>query len=128
MSRENVEIVRRSFEAWERGDLAGVLEMFDESVVTRPLIGPAWHGPEGVLEMAADWVEDFADHAMKAEEFLDAGETVVARVRQEGRGIGSGAPSGGLFWFAFTLRAGRVTRFDMYASEAEALEAVGARE
>jgi ketosteroid isomerase-like protein len=99
--------------------------MFDEGVVIHPLIGPEWHGREGFLEMAADWLEDFADHAMQAEDFLDAGEMVVARVRQEGRGIGSGAPSGGLFWFAFTLRGGRVTRFDMYATEADALEAVG---
>jgi ketosteroid isomerase-like protein len=47
MSRENVEVVRRSFEAWERGDLAGVIEMFDEAVVTRPLIGPEWEPEAG---------------------------------------------------------------------------------
>jgi hypothetical protein len=128
MSRENVEVVRAAWEAWERADMEALFEVYDPAIVWDQThygtveLGGVYHGHEGVRQFFREWLAPFA---MKAEDFLDAGETVVVRVRQEGRGIGSGAPSGGLFWFAFTLRGGRVTRFDMYATEAEALEAVG---
>jgi ketosteroid isomerase-like protein len=125
MSGENVEIMRAAFEAWDRDDLQGVLNAFDEEVVIRPLIGPEWRGPEGVLGMAADWVEGFSEWKMEAEEYLDAGDMVVVRVRQEGRGEESGTPVTAVYWFAYTLRDGKITRLDMYADEAQAREAAG---
>jgi ketosteroid isomerase-like protein len=93
MSQENVEIVRRGLEAWEHGDLSEVIRDFDESVVTRPIIGPEWHGPQGVLEMATDWVEGFDEFTMIGEEFIDAGDAVVVRIRQDGRGATTVSPS-----------------------------------
>ena len=35
MSQENVEIVRGLWEAWERGDLTGVLDTMSDDVETR---------------------------------------------------------------------------------------------
>ena len=128
MSRENVELVRQGFEAWDRGDLAGVIRTFHEDAVIRPIIGPEWHGPEGFLGMAADWVEDFAEHTVQAEDFVDAGEAVVVRVRQEGRGVESGAPIEAVYWFVYTLRKRKAVRLELYRTEAEALEAVGLSE
>src|ERR671918_2434281 len=92
MSQENVEIVRRFFAALERDQLQEGLAVFDEGVVVHPIIGPTWHGPEGVLGMAIDWTEGLADWSMTAEEFIDAGSRVVVRVHQTGRGEASGVP------------------------------------
>jgi ketosteroid isomerase-like protein len=92
MSQQNVEIVRRSFDAWTRGDLAGVIEPIDEKAVTRPIIGPEWHGPEGFLDMVTDWVEQFDQLTIIAEELIDAGDKVVVRVRQEGLGARTRVP------------------------------------
>ena len=132
MSRENVEIVRRGFAAWEADDLAGVLAMFDEGLVTRrlaPMPDPGtWHGPEGALEVAAEWMDTFDEFSMKAEEFIDAGEHVVVRVAQEGRGSSSGARVTGTFWFVWGMRDGRGVTWDIYATREQALEAVGLRE
>jgi ketosteroid isomerase-like protein len=128
MSQEIVEIVRQGLRAWERGDLTGVIEVFDDSIVTRPIIGPEWHGPQGVLDMAADWVENFDEFKMTGEEFIDGGDHVVVRVRQAARGTGTGVPVQVTFWFVYALRNRKVIRFEMFQDRNEALEAAGLSE
>jgi ketosteroid isomerase-like protein len=102
--------------------------MFHEDAVTRPIIGPEWHGPQGLLEMAADWVEGFDDFTMSGEEFIDAGDHVVVRIRQEGRGASTGVPVNVTFWFVYSLRQSKVVRFEMFQDRDKALEAVGLSE
>jgi ketosteroid isomerase-like protein len=128
MSQENVEVVRRALQSWEQGDLAGVVDVFHEDAVTQPIIGPEWHGPQGVLEMAADWVEGFDDFTMSGEEFIDAGEHVVVRIRQEGRGASTGVPVSVTFWFVYSLTESKVIRFEMFQDRDKALEAAGLSE
>jgi ketosteroid isomerase-like protein len=102
--------------------------MFDQGVVARPIIGPEWHGPQGVLEMAADWVEGFDEFTMIGEELIDAGDAVVVRIRQEGRGASTGVPVQVTFWFVFSLKDAKVVRFEMFQDRNEALQAVGLSE
>jgi ketosteroid isomerase-like protein len=90
MSQENVEIVRRGHEAFQRGDLTAMLELVDPEIVSyvaAPLADPAeYHGPDGVFEMFANWTVGFDDYAQEAEEYLEAGDHVIARVYQHGTG------------------------------------------
>ena len=71
----------------------------------------------------------FESYHAHAEDFIDAGEAVVVRIRQGGRGKGSGAevemPP---YWQVYRLRDGRAVRIEVYSIEAEALEAVGLSE
>jgi ketosteroid isomerase-like protein len=39
MSQENVEVVRRGFEAWSRGDMDALRELYDPGMI--------WRSPEG---------------------------------------------------------------------------------
>jgi ketosteroid isomerase-like protein len=131
MSQENVEIIRRGFEAYERGDIPAMLSDADPDVITyRADPAPeTYHGPEGFLQAFADWVEDFAEFAATAEEFLDVNDSqILVRVHQRAVGAASGAPIEADFWFLWTVRDLKVARLDMYARKAEALEAVGLRE
>ena len=132
MSQENVEIVRRGFEAWEADDLSGVLALFDDNLITRrlaPMPDPGtWYGREGLLDLVAEWIETFDEFRMKAEEFIDAGDHVVVRVAQEGRGAESGAQVTGTFWFDYGLRDAQVLSLDIYGTLSEALEAAGLSE
>ena len=132
MSTENVDIVRRGFEAWEADDLAGLLALFDDALVTRrlaPLPDPGtWYGPEGMLDMVAEWVDTFDEFTMKGEKFIDAGASVVVRVGQMGRGADSGAPVTGTFWFTFRVANRKVVSLDIYGTSREALEAAGLSE
>ena len=126
-------MVRRGFAAWEAGDLGSLLALLDDDLVMRrlaPMADPGtWHGPEGLLENVAEWMDAFDEFKMTAEEFIDAGDHVVVRVAQEGRGRDSGVPVTATFWFVYGVRDGQtVTTLDMYATGDEALEAAGLRE
>ena len=132
MSQDNVEVVRRVWEGWETDDLGRGLAVIDDAVVTRrvaPLPDPGtWHGPEGLLDMAAEWFDAFDDYAMSAEDFIDAGDHVVVRVEQAGRARGSRIPVKASLWFVFGVRNGRVITLDLYAMRGQAFEAVGLRD
>ena len=94
MSQQNVEIVRRAFAAYERGDVAELSDlMVDDLVVHRPEPDNlTFHGKEGFYEATADWVEGFDDWKATPEEYVEAGETVLVQVHQAARGKGSGVP------------------------------------
>jgi ketosteroid isomerase-like protein len=130
MSQENVEIVRRGMEAFARGDLSQALEVMSDDLETWRGIDRdiTWHGKDGYLALTAEWAEGFADWTATAEEFIDAGDLVVVRVHQTGRGEASGVPVEGDFWFVNTLQGGKIVRLEMYASKDEALEAAGLSE
>jgi uncharacterized protein len=127
VSRENVEIVRRSYEAFERGDMAAVLADAAPDLVTYRAEpeGATWHGLEGFLEAIADWTEGFDEFSASAEEFIDAGDRVIVRLHQEARGQSSGARVDAEFWFVHCLADGKITRLDMFISKDQALEAAG---
>jgi ketosteroid isomerase-like protein len=130
MSQENVEIVRGTYAAFERGDISAALDDAAPDLVTYRADPEAatWHGPEGFLQALADWTEGFDHFSAKAEEFIEAGDRVIVRVHQRASGKSSGAPVEADFWFVHTLIEGKVTRLDMFASEAPALEAAGLSE
>src|SRR5215211_5292711 len=130
MSLENVENIRQGFEAFNRGDLGHVLDQLSEDVVTYrgTPFGDTFTGKDGFLDVAADWVEGFADWSVTPEEFIEAGDQVVVRVAQEAHGEQGGAPVTAVFWFVYTLRDGQIVRLGMFAEKAEALEAAGLSE
>jgi ketosteroid isomerase-like protein len=127
MSQETVEIVRRAWEAWERGDLTGWLELTSDDLVTRRvgLDNATYQGKEGFLEQASEWSEGFAEWSVAAKEFIDAGDQVVVRNHQTARGEASGVPVETDFWFVHTVSQGKTVRVDMFVTEREALEAAG---
>jgi ketosteroid isomerase-like protein len=130
MSPENVEIVRQVFEAFARGDIAAMLRDFDPDLLVEGAqagLG-TYHGPEGALQAAMDWVEDLDDWVLTPEDFVDAGDAVIVRVYESGRGGISGAPVEARFWWVFSLGRTKITRLAFFEREEQALEAVGLRE
>jgi ketosteroid isomerase-like protein len=127
MSRENVEIVRRSNDAFERGDVAAAMSAVHPDLVTyRPdPDNRTFHGPGGFLEAFDDWVEDFAEFSFAAEEYLDVGDRVLVRIRQWARGKANDVPLEAPVWFLYTLSDGRITHMGIYNAENKALEAAG---
>jgi uncharacterized protein len=132
MSHENVEIVRRGWEAWEGGDLSAAIAGFSPDLVTYiapPLpVAGTYHGPEGFLQVTLDWAEGFDEVVMTAEEFIDAEDDVVVHARHRARGAESGVPVETDPWYVFTIRAGKIVRAAVFNDRSEALEAAGLRE
>jgi ketosteroid isomerase-like protein len=130
VSREYVEIVRGGFDAFQEGNLSQMLDLMADDLVTyrSDPDGATYHGKEGFLRATADWTEDFSEWSVIPEEFIDAGECVLVRVRQLARGEASGIPVEGDFWFVFEMRGRRVAKLSFYLRRGEALEAAGLRE
>jgi ketosteroid isomerase-like protein len=127
MSQENVEIVRRGFAAFEQGDLGGLLDLLADDLVTyrSDPDGATYHGKEGFLQMAIDWSEGFSEWSFVGERFIEAGDSVVAEVRQFVQSQSSGASVEEEFWFVFEVRGATISKVSAYLRRADALEAVG---
>jgi ketosteroid isomerase-like protein len=131
---DSVEIVRRAWEAWERGDMQAMFDFYDPAVewdMTEsrvPDMG-VYRGHEGVRNFFRDWMAPFRDYYAHADDFKLGSEGVLVRIRQGGRGKQSGVdvemPP---LWQLYRLRAGRAVRVEIYRDEDRALEAAGVRE
>jgi ketosteroid isomerase-like protein len=138
MSQENVEIVRRSFEAFragvERHDYAALdpeaLADDFEWIVAEPLDGRSvWRGLAGFVEFTRTWTEQFEGWSIRVERLIDAGDDqAVALTHQWATGKGSGVPVELNLGQVWELDAGQVTRVTNYLTHAEALEAAGLSE
>jgi ketosteroid isomerase-like protein len=130
MSEENVEVVRRGFEAFQRGGPEAMLELFSENVITyRPEPdGATLHGKAGFRDAVADWTEDFSKWQMLPQEFTNLGERVLVRVLQIAVGRNSGVRVEEDWWFLFELTDSKVSKLSFYSNPADALEAAGLRE
>ena len=132
MSQENVEIVRAAFDAYFRGDMESVLRLMDpEIVVMQPPEVPdgrTLHGHAGVMEAIAAWPEQWDDYQLEIVQIVDAGDNVVVRTHQRGRGKGSGVEVEDEIWFVAGFRNGRIADWRMFGAESDALEAAGLSE
>ena len=130
MSEENVEIVRRGFNAFQRGGPEALLELLSDNVIiyrAQP-DGATLHGKAGFRDAVADWTEDFGEWQVLPQEFTDLGERVLVRVLQIARGRTSGVRAEEDWWFLFELTGSKVSKLSFYSNPAEALEAAGLSE
>jgi ketosteroid isomerase-like protein len=131
MPAENVELVRRWFEGFGRGELT--LEICDPEIEIRnwaefPITGP-YLGHEGVRRWWDDIADAFEDLRYELLELIDVGDDRVVMIgRMEGSGGSSGASVDTDWGVLFVMSAGRAIREQAFFNRNEALEAVGLRE
>ncbi|MGA6948249.1 MAG: nuclear transport factor 2 family protein [Solirubrobacterales bacterium] len=140
MPKENVEIVRNAFDAFNafmRGEgaekaLAALAdpEFEYDWPAERDLPKPDHH--RGVPEVFASTKQvqsKWIDFVWEPLEFIEApGNRVLTTVRQTGRARESGLPVESQFLQVFTIRDGRVRKLDFFRHRDEALEAAGLSE
>jgi ketosteroid isomerase-like protein len=131
MSQENLEIVRRQHEHFNRtGELLPQIYDSDaEWMAAREDPDAATHrGLEAIRGYFAQWTGMFEDIDFRAEELIDAGDKVFAWIRFSGKGVASGAPVETEQAQVWTFRDGKVVRVEEYFDRAEGLEAAGLRD
>lgn len=135
MSEENVEIVRRVYDAAARRDAAKVLALYDPKVeldaAALGIVGSAgevFRGHEGLRSLFREWHEAWGTIEYDYEELIDAGEQVISVVTRHARGRSSGIEVERPFALLWTLRAGKVIRVVWFLNRADALEAAGLQE
>jgi hypothetical protein len=90
MSRENVETVRRSTEAFLGGDVDGALAAFHPDVVVDARVRPeghVYHGRDGLVEAMRVWIGAWEDSQLEMLDYGDAGDKVVGFGRESGQGF-----------------------------------------
>jgi ketosteroid isomerase-like protein len=127
MAGENAAIVRAAFEAFERGDVDGVLARCDENIVIRQApelfdVPSTQHGHAGVLEAFAIWPEQWDDFHVDVVRIAEHGEQVLVTTVNRGRSKDTGIEVKTPFSFVFRLHGGKVTEWDIYLREEDALE------
>jgi ketosteroid isomerase-like protein len=129
MSEENVETIRRGYEAFGRRDLDAALEMADPAIEAHdPAEMPDAAVHRGKAAVKRDWeqtLELFDDFAIDIEEVFDAGEEVVLFLRYRGRGKESGAAVEVDMAHVLTMKDGMAVRLRQYLDRTEALAAAG---
>ena len=129
MSEENVELVRRSLDAVNRRDLEALMALMDHGVrvVSRiaAVEGGLLHGHEGIRKWWDNWPEAFPDWQLEVVGVRHHGDVVIAPFRAVGHGATSRLPFEDNACLASQWRNGRCVWWQVYRSEAEAVEAVG---
>jgi ketosteroid isomerase-like protein len=130
MSQENVKLVRRTKEDFNRGDYAAALTGFAADVewvhALDPLSGPQTY--RGHAELLGFWQKVAAlweGFRSEAQEYIDAGDRVVVPTRVCGRGRTSGAEVTTSEVELLTIRDGLIARRESFAELGDALAAAG---
>lgn len=129
MSQQDLDLIKSLYSAWERGNLRAGNELLDESMTTVwaeefPTAG-IYHGPREHARAMREWLSAWDEFQLEAEDFIDAGDSVVVPFRVRARGTGSGARVERTWAHVLTLRNGRIVRFEVHLDVRRALEAVG---
>jgi ketosteroid isomerase-like protein len=127
MSGEGVAVAQRLWDAWERGDLVAMFELIDPEVVSRQFPEQIdvrdYHGHDGVREVMEDWIGTWDNWKIELLNLREVGDAALLALHQSGQGKSSGVAMEGDVWFVWRVRAGRVVSWEMFQTEAEALEA-----
>src|SRR6185295_7827636 len=129
MSQENVEVVRRSVEAWNQRDLTTLLALWrsDAEMDGSRARGPLKGVYRGHSELEAFWDEfwsTFDDVQLQTYGWAEAGSEVVYSNTSHSRGR-QGIEVIARSTFVSTVESGQITRLRMFQERAEALEAAG---
>jgi ketosteroid isomerase-like protein len=133
MSQENVEKVKASMDAYNRGDFPAALAYFDPNIEWRvppdmDLDVGVLRGHDGVLAFWQTVAETFGDFRLEPVELTDAGDRVVACLRIVGEGKRSGAPAELELHEVTEFRHGLILRLQYFRSRDAALAAARVQE
>jgi ketosteroid isomerase-like protein len=132
MSQERVDTVRAIYDEWASGDLTAGVAVYDRDIIFMPPKrtpdAGRFVGLDEVQGWVRRWLDAWNDVTVTAEEFIDAGDSVVVAVRQRGVGKESGVPSERSYFQLWTFRGRTAIRLEEFEDRAEALEAAGLSE
>ena len=125
MSQANIEVVRRLFDSYVRGDYAEAATCLAVDVVYEVGQELPARGREAVRVMWERWDDTWDELETVPEEFIDAGDQVLVTVHYSARGRGSGIKFEERLFDVYTFCDGKCVRKREFRRRSEALEAAG---
>jgi ketosteroid isomerase-like protein len=129
LSETPLEIVKRMYEAFSRGDVEGAVATVSADVVWRSPESMPWStgeqvGPEAIVRYFTVMAEHLEDTCVEDVEYLEAGDWVVAFGWIPGRAKATGRPFRARFAHLSQVRDGRIVRHEGYPDAAAILAAM----
>jgi ketosteroid isomerase-like protein len=132
MSEENLEIVRRAWEAWQQGEpWAEFLDPdfeWDFSTIPSLDLPVRGRGREDHVRLMDRYRRAWIDYEMAPKELIDAGDNVVVVLHETTGARGTEALIERDLFVVWTFREGKAVRLEIFSTRDEALEAAGLRE
>lgn len=123
MSEENVELVRRIYERWDREEsVRGLVAEDIEYVNPDYAVEPGTRTGRSAFRSVRETYPNFTVHV---DRYVDAGDQVVVIARYTASGDASGVELEGEHGYVWTVKDGLAVRFQWFQSHSEALEAAG---
>jgi ketosteroid isomerase-like protein len=129
MSQEHVDVIKATYEAFNRRDFDALFEHYDPDIVWEQddkFVEPGTHhGHDGVRYVFESVFESFDEFQIEVEEIIDLDDRVLAILQIAGRarltGMELATPGAHLFSF----RDGKIVKLQLFVDPAEAREAAG---
>jgi uncharacterized protein len=134
MSKEHVEVVRRSWDAWSRGAIDEGLNCYSADAEWDMSTFSGWpeqqlyRGREEIRQFLESWRGSWESYEAGVDEFLDAGDKICVLCWQRARGKEASVPVEMTYAHLLTVRDGRITRAEVHSDRQRALQAAGLRE
>src|SRR5262245_61320063 len=133
MSQENVEIARRNFDAFSRGDLEGALDDLSPEFEFRPSgrfmdTQQTYRGREGYVDFWRGFRAAWEEITISVERIEDLDDRVLTLGTFHGTGSESGVEVNAEAAWLHTIKDGLIVHIRSFATWNEALEAAGLRE
>ena len=132
MSQENVEVVRKTSQALNAGDVDTALSYLasdaEWQVAHEHPESRLCHGHDEIRQYLAEWRGQLRDLSFEVDELMDCGGRVVASGRVRGIGVGSEAEVVVPIAFVYSFEGDKIARGEEFLDLSQALEAVGLRE
>ncbi|HKP92138.1 MAG TPA: nuclear transport factor 2 family protein [Thermoleophilaceae bacterium] len=127
MSEENVEVVRRAFEAWNSGDMDALAALYDRDAVIWgpeewPEPGPLL-GREAIMRQFELMRAAYETDELEPTRIDHIADRVV--VRFIWRGVGQGPELNMELTYVYSVRKGKIRSAEVFRDHGEALEALG---
>lgn len=133
MSKQNVELIQRIYDAFAAGDVAGVLGRMSPDIVWNEAEnfpyadGNPYIGPEAVANgVFARCIGEWDGFTVAVDEILDAGATIVALVRYRGTYKATGRVQNTQVVHVWRIADSMAVRFQQYADTLQVARVMGA--
>jgi len=132
MSQENVALIRGIYDGFAAGDVAAVLGAMRPDIVWNEAEnfpyadGNPYVGPDAVAQgVLARCIGEWDGFAVRVDEILDAGDTIVALGRYSGTYKATGTPISAQLAHVWRVADGKAAAFQQYADTLQVTRATG---
>lgn len=130
MSAQNIELIKRGVDAFNRRDLETFADLATDDFVWLPALpgaldGGTYAGRSGISRYFSESQSTWNRLTVLFDELRDLGDSVLLLGRAIGRGSGSGAEVEMPLAFIAEIRDGQISKATTYLSHADALKAAG---